>query len=140
MHVSWNRRTTGCSQKLCLQNGEEKKKIYFPDTETTFSPAEPSQFLWELPSDSSSDVSVCKREGLALACLAQLLGALSCEFDSQAGHIPRLQVQSPAGARRRRQQCFSLSLFLSPSLSPPTTHPHLLSLKAMKKCPWVRIF
>ena len=63
------------------------------------------------------------------ASVAQLVGASSrrpkdCGFNSQSGHMTRLQVQSPVGVCTKRQPitvflshwCFPLS-----SLSPPTT-------------------
>ena len=55
-----------------------------------------------------------------------------CRFDSQSGHTPTLQVPSPVGTYRKRPMDVYLTL-MSLSLSLP------LSIKAMRKCPQVRI-
>ena len=59
----------------------------------------------------------------ALASVAQLVGASSREpkshwFDSQSGHIPRLQVRSPVRARAGDSRSMFPSLSLSLSLPP----------------------
>lgn len=41
----------------------KENEIYFPNNEISFSPPEPSQCLWELPSDSSNDLSLRKMAG-----------------------------------------------------------------------------
>ena len=69
----------------------------------------------------------------ALVGVAQLAGPIictpkGCRFDFQSGHMPRLRVQALVGVRTGSNQ----SMFLSVS-------PFTLSLKAMKKCPRVRI-
>ena len=83
---------------------------------------------------------------ISLASVAQLVGVPSpntpegCRFNPQSGHIPRLWVQSPAGARSGGNQSMFLSC-ITVSLSPPHPHQYHLPLpaKAMKKCPQVKI-
>ena len=78
------------------------------------------------------------KNSLTLAGVTQLVGASSCRlkgrgFDFPPVHGPRLRVQSLAREPTRRQS-IDVSLSLPP---PPPSSP--LFLKAMKKCPWVRI-
>ena len=55
-----------------------------------------------------------KYQGFALTSVAQLVGALFgkpkiCRFNSQSGHMARLQVQSPVGTHMRGNQLMFLS-------------------------------
>ena len=93
-----------------------------------------------------AEISLLKNTNAALAGVCQLVGALShelkvCRFNPQPGHIPRLWVQPPG--RLHTEGSGSMFLFhtgfIFLSLSPPSSLPLPLSLKAMKKCPQVRI-
>ena len=69
--------------------------------------------------------------------VAQLVGVLShrpkvLKFDSWSGHIPKLWVQSIPGWSTYERQPINVCLSL-----PLPTLP--FSLKATKKCPWMRI-
>ena len=79
-----------------------------------------------------------RKQLLALACVLQFVGVLSCAlrgcgFDSWWGHVPGLQVPSPVRGHMGGNQSMFLS-HINVSLPPPPS-----SLKVIKKCPWVRI-
>ena len=84
---------------------------------------------WELePQEKLIVIHVNQKWRCTLAGVAQLVGASSCKlegcrFDSRSGHMPRLQVWSPVGARTRGNRSMFLShidVFLPLSFSLPS--------------------